>query len=150
MTTNEALAMYNFISKAKLKDGDAELSKEMKVKIMSMRIELGKIRKSFDEDVKEFADSVIPDELRELASKQDKTEEEEAQFNALNDKVNGEYNAYIIQRGQKEVDVEKSVLTLDEFNELVEVNAGNDVEINGQKIASGDYLEILYSLFVEE
>ena len=49
MTTNEAIARYNFISKVLLKNGNDELSKEMKVKVMSMRIELSKINKQFDE-----------------------------------------------------------------------------------------------------
>jgi len=39
---------------------------------------------------------------------------------------------------------------MDEYSEIVEVNAGNDVEINGNKIPAADFLEIVYDLFVKE
>ena len=39
-------------------------------------------------------------------------------------------------------------VTQDEYNEILEVNAGNDVEINGTKLTAPDFLEVLYSLFV--
>ena len=52
MTTNEILTMQNYLTKIVLKNGDSELSKDLKVKIMKMRIEMSKIRKSFDEDLK--------------------------------------------------------------------------------------------------
>ena len=51
MTTNEVLTRHNFVSKLLLKDGDKELSRDLKVKVMGMRIEYGKIRKHFEEDV---------------------------------------------------------------------------------------------------
>jgi len=49
----------------------------------------------------------------------------------------------------EEVEVKNKSLTEDEYFELVNVNASNDVEINGTKLSSADFLEILYSLFVE-
>ena len=59
------------------------------------------------------------------------------------------YSEYVVKRGQEEVDIETK-LTEDEYNEIIEVNASNDVEINGQKLNAADFLEVLYSLFVEE
>lgn len=149
MTTSEAIAKYNFISKVVLKNGNEELSKELKVKVMSMRIELNKIKKAFDEDTKTFIDELITDDFRKLAQKQDKTDEEQASYKEQEAKINEAYSEYIIQRSNKEVDV-KSELTVDEFNEIVGVNSGNDVEINGNKITAGDFLEVLYTLFVKE
>lgn len=149
MTTNEAIAKYNFIAKVLMKDGNDELTKELKVKIMSMRIELSKIKKSFDEDCKEFAEQIITDDFRNLAQKQDRTEEEQAEYKVQEDKINEAYNDYVIQRSKKEVDVDTD-LTSDEYNEIVAVNASNDIEINGAKIPAGDFLEILYNLFVKE
>jgi hypothetical protein len=73
MTTNEALIKQNFISKILLKSGDNELSKALKVKIMQMRIKLGKIRKEFDEDVQEAIKGFTPEGYSELAQKNDKT-----------------------------------------------------------------------------
>ena len=149
MTTNEALIKQNFITKILLKKDDNELSKELKVKIMGMRIKLGKIRKEFDEDVQEAVKGFTPEGFAELAQKHDKTEEEVKNFEEMNKKINDEYQAYIIKRGQEEVSIDAK-LTEDEYNELIEVNADNDVEINGQKINAADFLEILYTLFVEE
>ena len=45
MTTNEVLTRHNFVSKLLLKSDSAELSRDLKVKVMSMRIEYGKVRK---------------------------------------------------------------------------------------------------------
>lgn len=149
MTTNEALIKQNFITKILLKKDDNELSKDLKVKIMGMRIKLAKIRKEFDEDVQEAVKGFSPEGFAELAQKQEKTEEEVKSFEEMNKKINDEYQAYIIKRGQEEVSIDTK-LTEDEYNELIEVNADNDVEINGQKLNAADFLEILYALFVEE
>ena len=66
-----------------------------------------------------------------------------------NKQIQDEYSAYVAKRGQEEVNVETK-LTEDEYNQIIEVNADNDVEINGQKLNAADFLEILYTLFVEE
>ena len=149
MTTNEAIAKYNFISKVILQNGNEELSKDLKVKVMAMRIELNKIKKSFDEDSKTFVDELLTEDFKTLAQKQDKTQEEEAEYKLQEAKVNEAYADYVVKLGNKEVDVE-STLTLDEFNEIVSVNSGNNVEINGNKIPAADVLEIIYNLFVKE
>lgn len=149
MTTNEALIKQNFIAKVLLKKDDNELSKGLKVKIMGMRIKLGKVRKEFDEDVQEAVKGFTPEGFAELVQKQEKTEEETKKIEEWNKQINEEYQAYVIKRGQEEVSVDTK-LTEDEYNELIEVNADNDVEINGQKLNAADFLEILYTLFVEE
>ena len=149
MTTNEALIRQNFISKILLKSGDNELSKSLKVKIMQMRIKLAKVRKEFDEDVQEAIKGFIPDGYTELTQKQDKTEEEISKVDSWNKKIQDEYNEFVVKRGQDEVVVDTKI-TEDEYNEILEVNAANDIEINGQKINAADFLEILYTLFVEE
>ena len=56
----------------------------------------------------------------------------------------------MIQKGKDEVSAIDDVFTLDEYSDIVEVNAGNDVEINGVKISAVDFLEIVYELFVKE
>ena len=149
MTTNEALIKQNFITKVILKEGDNELPKELKVKIMGMRIKLAKVRKEFDEDVQEAVKGFTPEGYTELAQKQEKTEEDTKKIEEWNKQINDEYTAYIVKRGQEEVDIDTK-LTEDEYNQIIEVNADNDVEINGQKLNAADFLEILYTLFVEE
>ena len=149
MTTNEVLTRHNFVSKLLLKDGDKELSRDLKVKVMGMRIEYGKIRKQFDEDVQEFVKSLNSDRLTELQQKGDRTEAEEKELQELTDKLNGDYRAYVDSRLKEDVTVSDKKFTEDDYAELVEVNAGNDVEINGTKLQATDFLEIL-SLFFEE
>ena len=150
MTTNEVLTRHNFVSKLLLKDGDKELSRDLKVKVMGMRIEYGKIRKQFDEDVQEFVKGLNSDKLTELQQKGDRTEAEEKELQKLTDKLNGDYRAYVESRLKEEVTVSDKKFTEDDYAELVEVNAGNDVEINGTKLQATDFLEILYTLFFEE
>ena len=150
MTTNEVLTRHNFVSKLLLKDGDKELSRDLKVKVMGMRIEYGKIRKQFDEDVQEFVKSLNSDKLTELQQKGDRTEAEEKELQELTDKLNGDYRAYVESRLKEEVTVSDKNFTEADYAELVEVNAGNDVEINGTKLQATDFLEILYTLFFDE
>lgn len=147
MTLNELMIRHNFVTKILLRDGDRELSRDLKVKLMSMRIELGKIRKHLEEDLQEAVKELVPEGYQELVAKVDKTEEDKAQVEAWNKQINEEYNAYVDKRGQEEIEIDIT-LSEDEFAQIIEVNAGNDVEINGTKLNAADFLEVLYSLFV--
>ena len=138
---------HNFITKVLLRDGDKELSKDLKVRLMSMRIELGKVRKQLEEDLQEAVKELTPKGYQEMIMKENKTEEDKAQVEAWNKQINEEYNAYVDKRGKEEVQID-TTLSEDEFAQIIEVNAGNDVEINGTKLNAADFLEVLYSLFV--
>lgn len=150
MTLNDVLTRQNVITKIILKDGDKELPKELKVKIMRIRIAYNKIKKQFDDDTQEFTNQIISDELRELANKSERTLEEEARFNELNDKTNSEYQEYLIQKGLEEVkDTPDDVITMEEYSDILDVNSGNDVEINGNSVKAADLMEIVFDLFVK-
>ena len=150
MTLNDVLTNQNVITKIILKDGDKELSKELKVKIMRIRMAYNKIKKQFDDDTQEFTNQIISDELRELANKSERTLEEEARFNELNDKTNSEYQEYLIQKGLEEVkDTPDDVITMEEYSDILDVNSGNDVEINGNSVKAADLMEIVFDLFVK-
>lgn len=138
---------HNFITKVLLRDGDKELSKDLKVRLMGMRIELGKVRKQLEEDLQEAVKELTPKGYQELIMKENKTEEDKAQVEAWNKQINEEYNAYVDKRGKEEVQID-TTLSEDDFAQIIEVNAGNDVEINGTKLNAADFLEVLYSLFV--
>lgn len=152
MTTNEVLTKQNFLSKLVLKDNENELSKNLKVKIMKMRIEYAKVRKAFDEDLQEFVKDLAPERFRELQQipENERTDEQNQEMTELTNKINEDYNAYIIQRGQDEVNVNTISFTEEEFEEILEVNSGNDIEINGTKVPAADFMEIIYTLFVAE
>lgn len=117
---------------------------------MRIRMAYNKIKKQFDDDTQEFTNQIISDELRELANKSERTLEEEARFNELNDKTNSEYQEYLIQKGLEEVkDTPDDVITMEEYSDILDVNSGNDVEINGNSVKAADLMEIVFDLFVK-
>ena len=149
MILNEVLTRQNIISTIELKEGNKELSKELKVRIMRIRLAYNKVKKAFDEDVKEFVEQITTDEYKELAQKQNRTEEEEKKYNELNTQINSDYIEFVNQKGFEEVkETFDDKLNEDEYAEILDVNSGNDVEINGVKIKAADLMEIFYELFV--
>jgi hypothetical protein len=150
MTLNDLLTKQNFITKLILNYDNKELSKELKVKIMRIRMSYNKIKKQFDEDAQEFTNQIISDELRELSNK-NRDEQEEARFQELNNKANSEYQEYLIQKGLENIELPiDDSFTLDEYSDILDVNSGNDAEINGNKIKAADLMEIFFDLFVKE
>ena len=150
MILNEILTRQNVITKILLSHGDRELSKELKVKIMRMRMAYSKIKKQFDEDTQEFSKQIVSDELRDLANKSDRTPEENKRFNELNSKANAEYQEYLIQKGKEEVkDFTDTILTDDEYADILDINSDGEYEVNGQKIKAADLMEAVYELFVK-
>lgn len=149
MILNELLTRQNVITKIELKDNDKELSKELKVKIMRIRLAYNKVKKAFDEDVKEFVEQITTDEYKELAQKTDRNEDEEKRFNELTSKINSDYIEFINQKGLEEIsETIDDKFTEDEYAEILDINSGNDVEINGNKIKAADFMEIFYEIFI--
>ena len=141
--------MQNVITKIELKDNDKELSKELKVKIMRIRLAYNKVKKAFDEDVKEFVEQITTDEYKELVQKTERNEEEEKRFNELTSKINSDYIEFINQKGLEEVsETIDDKFTEDEYAEILDINSGNDVEINGNKIKAADFMEVFYEMFI--
>lgn len=151
MTTNEVLMRYNFLTKIPFKSGENELSKDLKVKIMSMRIEYGKVRKQFDEDLQEFVRGLSPEELQELQQKENKTDEESAKLTEMINKLNAEYQDYITKKGVEDLAVKNDGnFSEEEYAELIGVCPTDEIDINGTKLSGADFLEILYNIFVDE
>ena len=149
MILNDVLTKQNVITKLVLSNGSKELSKELKVKIMRIRMAYNKIKKNFDSEIQEFAEEIMTDEFKELNSKTDRNEVEEARYAELTNKINSEYQEMLIQKGNEEISEKiDDSLTMADYSDIVDVNSNNDVEINGNKIPAADYLEIIYDLFV--
>lgn len=149
LTTNDVIIRHNFISKVLFKDGDSSLSKDLKIKIMSMRIEYGKIHKEFDADVQEFTNGILSERFNELNQKREnRNEEENKEFQELINQYNSETNEYISKRALDEVEVKEYTFNMDEYSEIMETNSSNDVMINENKISAPDFLEAIYELFV--
>jgi hypothetical protein len=117
---------------------------------MRIRMAYSKIKNNFDSEVNEFMQELITDEFRELATKETRTAEEDARYEELASSIDADYMEFVNQKGNEEVKPIDDVFTLDEYSELLEVNAGNDVEINGHKIPAINFMEIVYNLFVKE
>lgn len=150
MILNDLLTRQNVFTKLVLKEGDKELPKELKVKVMRIRMAYSKIKKNFDAELQEFTEELITDEYRELSSKTERTAEEEARFKELTNAINSDYQEFLMQKGKEEVDGIEDAFTMDEYSDILEVNAGTEFEINGNKIPAADFLEIVYDLFVKE
>jgi hypothetical protein len=147
MTLNEALIRQTFLSKLVLKNNGNELPKDLKVKVMGMRIELNKLRNQFETDSQEAIKGLKPEGFDDLYVKQDRTEEETAQLDDWAKKLTDEHNTFIIEKGKELVTFDKK-FTLEEYNDLIDVNS-DDVEVNGTSITGEEFLEIIYSLFVD-
>jgi hypothetical protein len=150
MILNDLLTKQNVFSKIILKSGDKELSKELKVKIMRIRMAFAKAKKAFDDEVREFTEELMTDEFKELNSKETRSEEEQSRYEELINKFNAEYQEFLYQKGFEEISDIDDKFTLDEYSDILDINAGNDVEINGHKISAVDFMEVVMSLFVSE
>ena len=149
MTLNDVLTKQNLITKVLLAKDGKELSKELKVKIMRVRLAYNKIKKQFDEDTQEFSKQIVSDELRDLANKTERTPEEETKFNELNSKANSEYQEYLIQKGNEDIkETPNDSFTEDEYFDILDLNSEGEYEINGQKVRATDLMEVFYDLFV--
>jgi hypothetical protein len=150
MTLNDVLTKQNVITKILLADDNKALSKSLKVKVMRIRMTYNKIKKQFDEDTQEFTKQIVSEELQTLAQKTDRTEEEEAKYNELENKANSEYQEYLIQKGKEDIsDSVDDTFTEDEFADILDINSEGEYEINGQKIKAADLMEVFYDIFVK-
>jgi hypothetical protein len=149
MVLNELLTKQNLFTKILLKDGEKELPKELKVKVMRIRNAYNKIKKNTDSEIQEFIDEIMTNEFKELNQKSERTSEEEIRYNELSNTINSEYQEYMNQKGKEEITFIEDTFTEDEYADILDVNSGNDVEINGNKISAVDFLEIIYELFVK-
>lgn len=148
MTLNEVLVKQNFITKILIKSEKCELNKTLKVKVMNMRIELTKIKNQFDESCIEKISNLKPKNFDTLVNKEDKTADEEKELTIMIDKLNKKYNDFLIEKGKEEIIFDKK-FTMTEYEHIVDVNAGNNVNINGTELSATDFLEIVHTLFVE-
>lgn len=150
MILNDLLTRQNVFTNIILKEGNKELPKELKVKVMRIRMAYNKMRKNLDLEVQEFMEELVTDELKSLRAKKEKTQEEELRYEELLASVNSDYQEFLIQKVKEEITPIDDTLSEDEYSEIVEVNAGNDVQINGQSIPAINFLEIVHDLFVRE
>lgn len=153
MNFNELATKQNVLNALILKDGNNELGKELKVKIMRLRIAYKKARKQIDDDINEFTQDLLPENAKVIQQKPEKerTSEETAILEAAVNKANDEYKEFLTQKSSEEISLSvNDSFTDEEFDELTVVNAGNTVTINEHEIKAEELLEVFYTLFVTE
>ena len=150
MILNELLTRQNVFTKISLSDGQKELPKALKVKIMRVRMAYNKIRKAFDSEVQEFVDELMTDEFRNLQQNNERSEQEEKRYQELSRLIDSEYQEFLIQKGKEETSEIDDSFTVDEYSDILDVNSSKTVEINGTSISAVDFMEIVYELFVKE
>ena len=148
MTLNEALIRQTFIIHLIVKDDKSELSKDLKVKIMNMRVVLNRLRAGFEDACVKKIEELQSEEFKELAQIQNKSSEEESKFQLLLDKLNADYDDFVTTKGLSQVSFDAK-FTWEEYEDIIEVNAGINPEIDGKILNALDFLEIIYNLFVE-
>ena len=148
MTLNEALIRQTFIIHLIVKDDKSELSKDLKVKIMNMRVVLNRLRAEFEDACVKKIEELQSEEFKELAQIQNKSSEEESKFQLSLDKLNADYDDFVIAKGLSQVSFDAK-FTWEEYEDIIEVNAGINPEIDGKILNALDFLEIIYNLFVE-
>ena len=148
MTLNEALIRQTFIIHLIVKDDKSELSKDLKVKIMNMRVVLNRLRAEFEDTCVKKIEELQSEEFKELAQIQNKSSEEESRFQLSLDKLNADYDDFVTAKGLSQVSFDTK-FTWEEYEDIIEVNAGINPEIDGKILNALDFLEIIYNLFVE-
>lgn len=149
MTINDILYRLDHIKNILYKDGNNEISKELKIKLLNYRIKLSKVEKDLNEDIKEFSEIIIPPELNRLMSKGERTIEEDLEIQNMNNKIQDEYEEFLIVRGREEIDIEDLILTEEEYQEIAMVNINHDVEILNNYVGAQDFLTSIHDLFVK-
>ena len=103
MTLNEALIRQTFIIHLIIKDDKSELSKDLKVKIMNMRVVLNRLRAEFEDSCVKKIEELQSEEFKELAQIQNKSSEEESRFQLSLDKLNADYDDFVTAKGLSQV-----------------------------------------------
>ena len=151
MTLNDVVSKYNLLKPLKFEHNGKELSKKLKLKIIKIRIEYGKYKKSLDADIQEFTKELVSERYKNLMSIPEKTPEELQEFNQLEQSYNKDISEYMENRSQDIIEnINNWKLTELEYEEIIDLNSSNDVEINGVKISAPDYLELIYDMLIEK
>ncbi len=150
LTLEEIVSRYNLIKNIQFEKDSQSLSKELKLKIIKMRIEYNKYKKQLDEDAQEFTKELVSDRYKELQQKYERTEEENIEYNSLEQQYNKDINDYLIGRSRDEIDgLNDWWFNDEEYSEILDLNSSKDIEINGIKISAPDFLEMIYTKLVK-
>lgn len=151
MTINDALVRYNILSSLKYKDGDYSLPRELKIKLIKLKLAFEKYYNDFNAYQEKCLEEVKTDEYNTLvAIEEDKrTEEQRNRLAEVVNALNAEMNELLFAKTMEVIDVvEFNYLTEDEFNSVLEVNIENEVNINGTQLDGGAYVDLIHQAFL--
>lgn len=151
LTLEEIVSRYNLIKNIQFEKDNQSLSKELKLKIIKMRIEYNKYKKQLDEDAQEFTKELVSERYKNLMNNPNKSEEQKEEFNQLEKSYNQDISEYMISRSKDIIEgINDWKFSELEYEEIIDLNSANDVEINGVKISAPDYLELIYDMLIEK
>lgn len=145
---NNAVLKYNLLNCLKYSDESYNISRELKVKLIRMKLDFEKVYKEFNQFQQQALEEVKTDRYKYLVDKKDRTEEEEKEAVALLKELNEDLHKIVREKSLETVTVNFNHLNEDEFNEILLVNVNNNVRINGMDIPSEEYIELFHNEFV--
>ena len=149
MTINNAVLRYNLIFVMKFIDGEYSLSRELKIKLIRLKLDLEKIRDEFVSFQQKAMEEIKTQEYEELLNKENKTPEEVKHLEEITAELNEELGKLIQEKSNEMVNVKSfDYLTEDEFNQILSVNVENNPIINGSKLDFDTYIELIYKNFL--
>ena len=151
MTINDALVRYNILASLKYKDGDYSLPRELKIKLIKLKLAFEKYYNDFNAYQEKCLEEVKTEEYNTLvAIEEDKrTDEQRERITDVVNTLNAEMNELLFAKTMEQIDVpEFEYLTEDEFNFVLEVNIENEVNINGTQLDGGAYVDLIHQAFL--
>ena len=147
MSINDALIRYNLLNFVKYTDEDYSLSRELKVKLIRLKLDLEKTYNEFNSFQQKALEEVKTARYDELVNKEVRTDEENTELQKIVAEINEDLNKIVLKKAEEEVNVNFSYLTNDEYNEFLTVNINNEVTINGVNLSPEEYVSLFYRKF---
>lgn len=153
MTLNELVTKQNILSALRVKEGEKELPRALKIKIVRLLMAYKKARTQMDEEIQEFAKNLIPEDIKTLQNKPEdkRTDEEKKTLEDAIKKANEDYTEFVNQKAAEEVNgTFDDTFTEEDFDEIIDINVGLETTINNQPVSSEELVEAFYNLFVNK
>lgn len=149
LTVNNAIVKYNLLNCVKYSDEGYSLLRELKIKIIRLKLNFEKIYKDFNQFQQKAIEEVKTPRYKELLKKENRTEEEIKEAEKLLEEMNQDLRNILTQKSQEIVDVNFEYFSEEEYNSFLETNINNSVEINGVKIPAEEYVILFHNEFVK-
>lgn len=152
MTNNEFTARRNVLKALILSNDTKELDKALKVKITKALISYEEVHKQITSEIAKYVNSIIPEAVKQLQIKpsEELSEEDKATIKEAGEKAEEGYNQFVQEFSQRECSYNDNLsFTEEEFEDIIDINAGKDFSINGHELSFDKYLSIFKTLFVK-